>query len=95
MFSNRGLNLALKTVLAREVREAGKAASAVAATRHQGCTGSRAEQVKTARERTQLNLALVQLARPEVLYGNAVMAANRVRLRVGQRGGRGYKGISR
>lgn len=73
--SCRGLNLALKAVLSREVRAEGKVASAAVAARINGEHAKFNGQARHA-QRKELRGALRRAARPEVIYGNAVKEAN-------------------
>lgn len=74
--SRHGLNLALKAVRAREVREESQAASAAVAARLGGQLADRDDRVTRARGRERVKRALQRAARPEVIYGDAVKEAN-------------------
>lgn len=74
--SRHGLNLALKAVRAREVRDESQAASAAVAARLGGQLADRDDRVARARDREKLKQVLQRAARPGVIYGDAVKEAN-------------------
>lgn len=74
--SRQGLNLALKAVISRAVREEGKAALKANAARLGGQQAERDRHVARARGREKMRVALMRVNRPGAMYGDAVQEAN-------------------